>query len=111
MCLDRGQHLELFDVEGGQAIDVVAFAADDPDDWMCSGRSFDYNGRILLTTGHTPWSQRSWPMFEINADSVGRHDLLLAPCSHEMFEIQYDAKERGPNCVDNLVSALAPYNV
>ena len=50
-------------------------------------------------------------MFEITADDVGRHDFLFAPCSHEMFQIQYGAAERGPNCVDNLVTALSDYHV
>ncbi len=59
MRLRRDQTIEVSDVEGGQVADVVAFAAGDPDDWMSSGRTFDYAGKILLTTGDVLWSQRS----------------------------------------------------
>ncbi len=117
--LDRGQTLEAVDVDGGQVADVVAFAADDADDWLSSGRTFDYARKLFLSTGDVLWSQRSRRMLEIVADSVGRHDFLFAPCSREMFAMQYGDEEPGPNCLDNLAAALdvgvsripTPFNV
>ena len=111
MRLRRGQSIQISDVEGSQVADVVAFAADDLDDWMSSGRTFDYAGKILLTTGDVLWSQRSRKMLSIVADSVGRHDFLFAPCSREMFAMQYDRRDPGPNCLDNLSQALEPFGM
>jgi hypothetical protein len=45
-------------------------------------------------------------MLTIVADEVGKHDLLYAPCSMEMYRMQYGATEYRANCYDNLCSAL-----
>ena len=34
----------------------------------------------------------------IVADDVGRHDFLYAPCSQEMFALQYGVEAPHPNC-------------
>ena len=33
---------------------------------------------------------------------VGVHDMLYAPCSQEMFELQHGVTGPHPNCFDNL---------
>ena len=50
-------------------------------------------------------------MLTIIEDAVGRHGFLYAPCSREMFRLQYGAGDDHPNCLDNLTQALAPYGV
>jgi uncharacterized protein YcgI (DUF1989 family) len=50
-------------------------------------------------------------MLAIIEDPVGKHDLLFAPCSQEMFRLTYDQTEPHPNCLDNLASALGHYGV
>ena len=37
--------------------------------------------------------------------------MLCAPCSQEMFELQYGPTEPQPNCFDNLVAALADFGM
>ena len=86
--LARGAHLRLIDIEGGQTGDLMAFSTDGRER-LSNGRSFDYNGKIRLSTGDVLWSDRSNPMLTIVADDVGRHDFLYAPCSLEMYRIQY----------------------
>jgi len=49
-------------------------------------------------------------MFTITADSAGRHDFLLAPCSREMFERLYGLAGH-PSCYENLVKNLAPLGI
>ena len=39
-------------------------------------------------------------------DTAGRHDFLYAPCSQEMFAIQYGVGEAHPNCLDNLAGCF-----
>jgi uncharacterized protein YcgI (DUF1989 family) len=78
--LKRGQELRIIDIEGGQTGDLVAFSIDGKQR-LSSGRTFDYAGKIYVSTGDVLWSDRSSPMLTIVADEVGRHDLLYAPCS------------------------------
>lgn len=103
--LGRGEQLRIIDIEGGQTGDLVAFSADGRQR-LSSGRTFDYNGTIYVSTGHALWSDRSEPMLTIVADEVGKHDLLYAPCSMEMYRIQYGATEYHANCYDNLCAAF-----
>lgn len=102
--LRRGQHLRIIDIEGGQTGDLVAFSQEGRER-LSNGRSFDYNGKIYLSTGDVLWSDRSSPMLTIVEDSVGRHDFLYAPCSLEMYRIQYGVTDHA-NCHSNLLSAL-----
>jgi uncharacterized protein YcgI (DUF1989 family) len=108
--LARGEHLRIIDIEGGQTGDLMAFSPDGLER-LSNGRSFDYNGKIRLSTGDVLWSDRSNAMLTIVADDVGRHDFLYAPCSLEMYRIQYGATEYHANCHDNLLMALSEVGV
>lgn len=112
-ALRRGQTLTVVDPEGGQVSDLFAVAADDRDEWLSSGRSIDYANRIYLTTGDMLYSNRSRPMLTVVADTCGRHDFLLTPCSQETFDLLYPELEGGPHpsCFQNLVDGLAPFGV
>jgi uncharacterized protein len=103
--LARGEYLRLIDIEGCQTGDLMAFSADGSERYS-SGRTTDYNGKILLSTGDALWSDRSNRMLTIVEDEVGRHDLLYAPCSLEMYRIEYGVTGYHPNCHDNLMAAL-----
>src|SRR5262245_37132399 len=71
--LKRGSRLRVIDVEGGQSGDLVAFS-EDGSQRLSNGRTFDYGGKIYLSTGDVLWSDRSQPMLTIVDDHVGRHD-------------------------------------
>jgi uncharacterized protein len=103
--LKRGEQLRLIDPHGGQSGDLLAFSHDGAQR-LSNGRTFDYNGKIYLSTGDTLWSDRSNPMLTIVADEVGRHDFLYASCSIEMYRMQYGVTGHHANCYDNLCSAL-----
>lgn len=109
--LERGQTLRIIDPSGEQVSDLVAFSADDTDEWLSSGRSIDYADTIYLTTGHILYSNRSRPMLTIGEDRVGRHDFLLTPCSPETFQIIYDNPDYHPSCFENLWRNLAPFGI
>lgn len=108
--LARGDRLRIIDIEGGQTGDLMAFSPDGHER-LSNGRSFDYNGKIRLSTGDVLWSDRSNAMLTIVADDVGRHDFLYAPCSLEMYRIQYGATEYHANCYDNLLTGLSEVGV
>jgi len=109
--IDEGDELLIFDPEGQQVSDLVAFSNEDRDEYLSSGRSLDYASRLWLTTGDVLYSNRSRPMFTILEDTCGRHDFTLTPCSKDTFRIIYGEKEERPGCEGNLVAALAPYDI
>lgn len=111
--LKKGDVLVVIDPQGEQVSDLMAFAADQPQEWLSSGRTFDYNETIYLTTGHRLYSNRSRVMFTLLRDDVGRHDFLLTPCSTETFELLYPpgTAEGHPSCFGNLVKALGPFGI
>jgi uncharacterized protein len=103
--LRRGERLRIIDPEGGQSGDLLAFSPDGRER-LSNGRTFDYGGKIYVSTGDVLWSDLSNPMLTIVTDEVGRHDFLYAPCSLEMYRIQYQVTGYHPNCSDNLTAAL-----
>lgn len=109
--LQRGQTLTVIDPEGEQVSDLVAFNAEDTNEWLSSGRSLDYASKLFLTTGDVLYSNRSSPMLVIGRDDVGRHDFLLAPCSKEMFAKLYGHTEPHRGCFGNLAEALEPFGI
>ncbi|KGF67927.1 urea carboxylase-associated protein [Hoeflea sp. BAL378] len=109
--LRKGQQLTVIDPEGEQVSDLVAFNALDLREYLSSGRSIDYAGRIFLSTGDLLYSNRSNPMLTIVEDEVGRHDFSLTPCSRDTFRIIYGDAHPHHGCQGNLEAALAPYGV
>ena len=109
--LKKNQHLKVIDPQGQQVADLFAFALHDISESLSSGRSIDYNNTLHLTTNHILYSNRSNPMLTITQDSVGKHDFLFAPCSQQMFQIQYGVTGPHPNCLENLANPLKKYGI
>jgi len=109
--LKKGQRLKITDMEGEQVSDLVCYNLDDKAEYLSSGRTIDYAGTIFLTKGHPFYSNRSNVMFTMVEDTVGRHDLLLTPCSAEMFRIIYGHTNSHRGCFGNLCAALKEYEI
>tara|TARA_R110000787_G_scaffold20580_19_gene61197 strand:- start:10564 stop:11178 length:615 start_codon:yes stop_codon:yes gene_type:complete len=109
--LPRGAALTVTDPKGEQVADLLAYNAADVREVISSGRTLDYAETISLTTGHRLYSNRSQPMLTIIADTVGRHDFLLTPCSIDTFHHFYPDLEPHRGCFGNLAEALAPYGI
>ena len=109
--LAKGERLVVIDPRGEQVADLLAFDAEDPDEVISSGRTLDYAETIYLTTGHKLYSNRSRIMLEIVADTVGRHDFLLTPCSVDTFTHFYPDLPAHPGCFGNLAAALEPFGI
>jgi uncharacterized protein len=110
LTLRKGQHLRVIDPEGGQTGDLMAFSQDGTQR-LSNGRTFDYGGKIYVSTGDVLWSDKSNPMLTFVSDDVGRHDFLYSACSIEMYRIQYGVTGYHPNCTDNLCNALRELGV
>ncbi|HEX8916999.1 MAG TPA: urea carboxylase-associated family protein [Chloroflexota bacterium] len=109
--LHKGQIVRVIDPEGEQVADFLAFSAGDSRESLSSGRSFDYNNTIYLTTGHVLYSNRSNPLLTIVEDQVGKHDFLYTPCSMDTFRLLYSHEGHHPSCFENLARNLAPYGI
>lgn len=107
----RSEILRISDPYGEQVADLFAFKDGDLACSLSSGRSIDYASKIYLTTGDVLYANDSRHMFTIVADTVGRHDFLLTPCSQEMFEILYKHQGHHPSCFENLYTAFAKFDV
>ena len=109
--LASGQRLTVIDPQGEQVADLLAFNRAEPAEVISSGRTLDYASRIYLTTGDPLYSNRSNVMLRIVADTVGRHDFLLTPCSADTFRIIYGDEHPHRGCFGNLCEALAPHGI
>jgi len=110
-AMKRGEILRIVDPEGEQVSDLFAFAAGDARCYLSSGRSLDYAGKLYLTTGDRLYANDSRVLFTIVADTVGRHDFTLTPCSQRMFEILYHHRGHHPSCHENLCNALQGFGI
>jgi uncharacterized protein YcgI (DUF1989 family) len=109
--LAAGDRLKIVDTEGEQVADLFCFSKIEPSDALSSGRSIDYNETIYFTRGHKLYSNSGKVMLEIVEDSCGRHDFLVTPCSQQMFEMVSGNSTYHPSCLENLVKALAAFDL
>ena len=109
--LRQGQTLKVIDVAGEQVSDLLAFSAQDPREYISSGRSIDYASKIFLTRGDALYSNRSRVLLRIIEDTVGRHDFLLTPCSADTFRLIYGDAHPHHGCQGNFEKALGPYGI
>lgn len=109
--LVRGQILRVTDPCGQQVADLFAFKDGESSCSLSSGRTIDYAGKIYMTTGDVLYSNDSRSMFTIVADTVGRHDFLLTPCSQKMFEMLYQHQGHHPSCLENLSASLERFGI
>lgn len=109
--IKKGQRLRIIDPQGKQVSDVAAYNASDIRETLSNGRTFDYAGKIYLTTGDKLYSNRSNPLLSIVQDTVGRHDFLMTPCSKDTFRLRYPDQEPHHGCFGNLAFALQRHGI
>ena len=111
LLLAKGQRLRITDPLGRQVSDLAAYNAADVRETLSNGRTFDYAGKIYLTTGDKLYSNRSNPLLTIVEDTVGRHDFLMTPCSADTFRLRYPDQEPHHGCFGNLAFALERHGI
>ncbi len=72
----KGARLEIQDVEGKQAAELIAFDADDHGEYLDCAVTMEILGRVFPTERSKFYSNRYEPLFTLLADTVGCHDLL-----------------------------------
>jgi uncharacterized protein len=109
--LKSGQKIKVIDIEGEQVSDFICFNYHHRTEYLSAGRTMDYEETLFLSNGNKFYSNRSNVMLKMIEDTVGRHDFLLAPCSAEMFRINYKEDNPHKGCFGNLRDALQPYGI
>jgi uncharacterized protein YcgI (DUF1989 family) len=123
-----GDHIVVTNLDGGQIGDFVAFNADDHTEVLDTartrsgltpmraelepGQTGDYwQTSIYLHVGDEISSNMRNPMLAVIADTVGVHDLLMAPCDARLYRGVYHVEGYHRNCLDNLTDAVADHGV
>lgn len=104
--VQKGQLIEITDVEGGQVLDFFAQMHGSPDEFTSPGVTIDCNESLRLKIGDTIYSTRYTPMFRVLADDVEEHDLIHPCCRPEMYDFFYHNGGGHSNCLDNINGAL-----
>ena len=109
--IKTGQILRIIDIQGQQVVDLASYSNHDPEEYLSSPRTMDFNNKIYFSKDDVLYSNLSNPMWKITADTVGKHCFLFAPCDQRMFEITYGVEEPHPNCLDNLSASLTRFGI
>ena len=106
----ESQYLTILDVEGGQVGDFLAFRKSDLSEKLSPTHTRTSLLRLQVVPGDSLRSNRRTPMFEIVADTVGCHDMLLAMCDEWRYRVDYGVEDHR-SCAANFEEVLAPYGL
>jgi len=82
--MSKGDSIRIIDIEGKQVADFWAIRNDHLDEFFSPGVTIDCNESLYITQGAYLYTNLYRPMFLIETDDVGRHDLLHPCCRPEM---------------------------
>jgi uncharacterized protein YcgI (DUF1989 family) len=78
---------------------------------ISGGRTLEYASKFFFTTGDPLYSNCSNILLRIIADTCGRHDFLLTPCSTDTFLIIYGDKDLHRGCFGNFAGAVKEFGI
>jgi uncharacterized protein YcgI (DUF1989 family) len=103
--LAAGAEFRVIDLEGSQAGDLWAFAADG--EYHDAPHTRVETGRLFPALGEQFWSNRRRPILTLLEDSSpGLHDMLMAACDPERF-VRLGHVGPHASCQENLLRVLA----
>jgi urea carboxylase-associated protein 1 len=105
-----GQTLRIVDLQGCQAVDFLCYNATRPEERYNAADTMKIAGSIFLTKGVSLYSGLGRKLFTIVDDTVGYHDTIGGCCSEESNFVRYGVRGT-PNCRDNFLQALAPFDL
>ena len=110
--VSAGSLVRVVDVEGKQVGDLVLFRASDHTDRLSVGNTRKMANSLWISEGAVLWSSTYRQLASIEADTVGRHDLIASACTPYDYPIRFG--ERGVGhaaCLSNLTAALDPWGI
>ena len=108
--LEPGDLLRIVDLQGQQAVDFLAYAAQLPVDRYNAANTMKINGNIYLGKGAKLYSDRAQVLLTIIDDTVGRHDTIGGCCSAWSNFTRYGLKDTHA-CYANFVAELACWSL
>jgi uncharacterized protein YcgI (DUF1989 family) len=101
-----GSRFRVVDLEGGQVVDLFAFAVDDVGEYASAEHTRVTLDRLFPMVGQAFVTNRRRPILTLERDdSPGVHDMLCAACDPDRYRL-LGAAEHG-SCADNLRRAMA----
>ena len=95
--IKREQRLRIVDIEGNQGVDFLCYSAANPEERYHAANTLKKSQTLLLTTGHTLYSDVARPLMTIVDDTCGMHDTIGGCCSAPSNEMLYGVKN-APGC-------------
>jgi uncharacterized protein YcgI (DUF1989 family) len=108
--IKQGQRLLIVDIEGNQGVDFLCYSVASPEERYHAANTLKKSGTLLLTTGHTLYSDVARPLMTIVEDTCGTHDTIGGCCSAPSNEMLYGVKS-APGCRENFLSELAKHGL
>jgi len=103
--ITAGQVLTIVDLDGNQAVDFLAYAADDTDRAYSAQATLQEQDSVYLTVGSVLRDNESTALLTIIADGCGRHDTLGGACSKESNTLRYGLHTFAQHaCVENFLA-------
>lgn len=107
-----GQHLRITDLAGNQAVDFLAYAADDPVERYDAQATITAQRSLFLRTGSVLRTNEGRALMTVVDSTCAYHDTIGGACSPESNTLRYGHHTRHQHaCVDNFLAALAPWGL
>jgi urea carboxylase-associated protein 1 len=107
-----GQHLQIIDLHGNQAVDTLFYAAHDHAVRYSAQATVAAQRNVFLTTGSVLRATDGTPLMTIVADQVGNHDTIAGACSKESNTLRYGyhtVHQHG--CAENFLAEAARWGM
>ena len=106
----KGQLLEIVNVEGEQICDFFAFNFDDVSEYLSPSHCRARLNSVVPKIGDVLVTRLYNPIFEIVEDTVGRHDIIFAPCDPVRYLQGFGVTDHR-SCRTNLAEVMADKNI
>lgn len=106
----RSNLITAIDFEGQQALDFVAFNAEDFDETLSSVETRRALLSLYIGKGDVLLSSRGRPMLKVVEDTIGVHDYAVPACDSSRYDVDF-ASPGHRNCLDNMFEPLLDFGV
>ncbi|MFD1715020.1 urea amidolyase associated protein UAAP2 [Amnibacterium flavum] len=110
--LEPGETLEIIDLDGNQAVDFLAYDADDLQQAYSAPATLLEQENVYLVQGSVLLTAESVPLLTVVATGVARHDTLGGACSRESNTLRYGHHTFAQHaCVENFLTELGRHGL
>jgi uncharacterized protein len=110
--LRTGQHLQIIDLHGNQAVDTLFYAAHDHTVRYSAQATVAAQGNVFLSTGSVLRATDGTALVTIVADEVGNHDTIAGACSKESNTLRYGHHTSHQHaCAENFLAEAAKWGM